>query len=256
MSLAGRRIVVTRATHQADEVIAQIKAHGGIPILYPCIAITAPDDTSALNHALKQLGTFDWLIFTSSNTVYALQQQLQRLDIKIDGSRIKIATVGTKTDKTLRDIFGQSADFIPTQYTADELARDLPLSLGDRIFLPQSALADDTLSAQLSARGATVTVVDAYQTIIGSGGDDVPALLEQHRIDAVTFTSGSTVTNFVERIMPLTAFDVPAICIGASTYDVAIEAGFKTVLYPDNFTINNMIDLLSDFLEEATYGKP
>jgi len=128
------------------------------------------------------------------------------------------------------------------------------LSGGEKILLPQSELAPDTLALELSKRGADVTVVDAYRNMIGSGGEDVPALLRQNRIDAVTFTSGSTVENFIERIAPQTAFDVPAICIGSSSATIALHAGFTSVHYPENYTIPDMVKLLSNFFEEVHDG--
>ncbi len=254
MTLYGRRIVVTRATHQSEEIIGLLRDAGGIPVCYPCIDIAPSENPGALESALSNLSEYDWIIFSSSNTVRALQRHILEKQPGIDWTKIKIAAVGTKTGDAILQTFKRYADFIPEIQTGEALAESIPLNPGDKIVLPQSALADDKLASLLSKKGATVTLVEAYRNVIGTGGEDVPALLSQNQIDAITFTSGSTVTNFVIRITPVEAFDIPAICIGSSTYQVAVEAGFQKVYYPENYTIPDMIELLESHFDEVKHG--
>lgn len=254
MTLVGKRIVITRAEHQADELTRLIEQAGGIPILYPCIEIVPPADTTTLDSALHHLSVYDTVIFTSSNTVFFVAERLANLDIVFDWRTIRIVAVGDKTDALIQSTFNREADFIPSQYTASSLADELPIRKGEKILLPISALSDGELTDLLIARGTEVTTVEAYQTVIGTGGDDISALLRENKIDAITFTSGSTVTNFVKRIAPETAYDIPAVCIGPSTYAVAMNAGFTNAVYPENYTLKDMLHLLSSLLNEVQYG--
>lgn len=243
----GKKIVVTRAAHQASDFINQLHAIGAIPISYPCIAISPPDDTTELDAQLRNLASFDWLLLTSPNTVRAIHQRLQELSIQPNWSHVKIAVVGSKTAKAVQTILGQAIDFMPTDYTGDALGHTLPNVTDQSVFLPISELADDTLSQTLNTRGAHVTRVIAYQNSIGTGGADVPALLLHNQIDMLTFTSSSTVENFLQRITPVPPPDVPTLCIGPSTAKTATSYGFRQVLMPDTYTIEGMIQRILDY---------
>jgi uroporphyrinogen-III synthase len=247
--LAGKRIVITRATHQALALEILLRQHQAIPILYPCIAIVPPENTSQLDTQLVNLESFTWLILTSTNTVYALKERLNALNLH-PGSQPHIAVVGHKTAQAFRNQFQHQPDFVPDKFTAESLAQSLPIEGHERIFVPQSALADQLLADMLRARGAEVTCVTAYETIIGDGGEHVPAMLQQGEIDVLTFTSSSTVKNFVRRIGPLPLPDIPALCIGSSTADTAKHIGFKQLIVPDeNYTLHGMVDALIHYYE-------
>ncbi len=240
MSLQGKRVVVTRAAHQAGELADLLRQRGAVPVLYPCIALVPPQDTTALDYVLRNLAAFDWLILTSANTVDILRLRAARLNI---APRLKVAAVGAATAAALRDALGIEADFIPAVQTAEHLAEALPLRPGERVFLPQSAIARPHLRQILSERGAHVTAITAYKTTVGTGGEDVPYLLETGQIDALTFTSSSTVTHFVQRAG--TVSEVPAACIGAATAQTAREAGFGCVIAPDaDYTLTGLVAVL------------
>lgn len=243
----GKKIVVTRATHQASDFINQLHAIGAIPISYPCIAISPPDDTTELDAQLHKLDSFDWLLLTSPNTVRAIHQRLNDLSLQPNWSHIKIAVVGSKTAKAVQTILGQAIDFMPTDYTGDALGHTLPNATDQSVFLPISELADDTLSQTLNTRGAHVTQVIAYQNSIGTGGADVPELLQHHQIDMLTFTSSSTVENFLQRIDPISPPNIPTLCIGPSTAKTATSCGFQHVLMPNIYTIEGMIQRIHDY---------
>lgn len=245
--LANKRIVITRASHQADALVNLVQEYHAIPILYPCITLLPPDDTHILDTCLQQLHDFNWLILTSSNTVYALYQRLQTLDIQPAWGTCKIACVGKSTASTVAGYFHRPADFIPQTATGQALAQSLPITHGAKIFLPQSGLADHSVANMLISRGAQVTVVDAYQTVIGAGGDDVPAMLQRGEIDVLTFTSSSTVDNFLQRIAPRPIPDLPALCIGSSTAQTAREAGFQQVIVPEQFNLESMMSALNAY---------
>ena len=238
MSLRGKRVVVTRAPHQAHKLVNKLNAYGAIPVLYPCIAI-APTDDNTLVNALTE--DYDWTILTSGNTVHALA--LCSADVARFG---KIAVVGKSTARSLKRHFGVEADVIPATQTADALAQTLTLDAGARVFLPQSVLADDTLYTALSAQGATVTHVDAYRTVIAEGGDDLPGMLARGEIDALTFTSPSTADHLTTRL-GFVPVDVPAACIGPVTADAVEKHGYTTLITPETYTLDAMLQALAGY---------
>jgi uroporphyrinogen-III synthase len=251
--LVGKHVVITRATHQASTLETLLRQHQAIPILYPCIAIVPPADTTQLDTQLIHLESFDWLILTSTNTVHALKERLNTLDLHPDWTQLKIAVVGGKTAHAFHNQFACDVNFIPNTFTAESLAQTLPINRHDRIFVPQSVLADNTLTEILYRRGAEVICMTAYETVVGHGGEDVPAMLQRGEIDALTFTSSSTVENFVRRIHPLPLPDVPALCIGSSTADTARRIEFKQIIVPDSdYTLQGMIDTLTHYYESSS----
>lgn len=239
MSLWGKRVVVTRATHQAEGLANLLREYGAIPIMFPCIAIAPPADTTELVSALHKLASFDWLVLTSKNTVRILKQQIEALEIEPNFQ--KVAAVGQATAALFTKEFGVPVDFVPDEQTAHALCKSLHLKNNEQIFLPQSALANESFAEGLRERGAAVTVLDAYRNVIGSGGENVSLLLERHLLDAITFTSGSTVENFAIRLAPQTALHIPAACIGSSTANSALQHDYQHIIMPDHYTLNDML---------------
>jgi uroporphyrinogen-III synthase len=229
MGLEGKRIVVTRALPQAALVMTLLREKGAIPLSYPCISIV-PRKLELDTH------DYDWLIITSSNTAFALRGH--------DFSQVKIAAVGEASAQAVRDYLGQTVTFTPEVHTGEALAQSLSIKGGERLLLPQSASASDKLGQSLRERGATVDCPIAYDNFIGEGGEDIPNMLDV--IDALTFTSGSTVENFIKRIAPRTAFHLPAAVIGDSTATSAQVHGFQTIV-PKEFTLEAMVEALEHY---------
>jgi uroporphyrinogen-III synthase len=229
MSLQGKRIVVTRAANQADSLMNLLKEKGAIPLLYPCISI-APREIEFDSR------DYDWLIITSSNTAFALKGQIV--------SHLKIAAIGQTTAQSVKSYLGKEAAFISEIQSAEALAKSLPLETGTRVLLPQSAIAKDNLSQRLSERGAVVHSITAYDTLPGTGGEDIPNLLDS--LDAITFTSGSCVENFTRRIYPKKASHLPAAVIGDNSATAAQVHGYQTIV-PQEFTIEAMVEALEAY---------
>lgn len=253
-ALSGKRIVNTRATHQAEGLNTLLRARRAIPLDYPCIAITPPKDSGLLDAALLQLitGRFDWLVLTSANTVFAISERLQTLGLIFKGAAFRTAAVGTATAEIAEAWLGLELFGLPPQYMAESLAEHLPIETGTRVLLPESAIARPLLADRLVARGVVVSVIDAYQTICGQGGADIPLLLAQNQIDALTFTSSSTVTYFLERIHKEgghkdDALAVCAACIGTKTAATARECGFKVLTTATEQTLNGLIEALDTY---------
>ncbi len=203
--LAGLRIVNTRASRQASSLTRLLEAEGAEVLHYPTVEIKPCADSGKLDAALKELaaGRFDWLVITSANTVYTLADRLRTLGIqhaRIAQHSTMVAAVGSATASAVREELNLSVDLLPDAYVAESLAASLRVGRGSRVLLPQSALARPLLVNTLRRVGAEVAAVTAYRTVVGHGGDDLPRHFRQGNVDAVVFTSASTVHNFVERL--------------------------------------------------------
>jgi len=253
-ALNGKYIVNTRAAHQAEAFNVLLRARGAVPLDYPSIAIAPPEDSTLLDAALCNLiaGRFDWLILTSANTVMAVAQRLKALELTLTGAAFRTAAVGPATAEAAQTQLGLDLFDLPPQYIAESLAEHLPIETGTQVLLPESAVARPTLANRLLERGAVVRVVDAYQTICGQGGVDLARLLAQKRIDALTFTSSSTVSYFLERLdkeggRREDALALCAACIGTKTAAIARECGFTVVTTAIEHTLDGLIDALDTY---------
>jgi uroporphyrinogen-III synthase len=200
LPLAGRRILVTRARHQAGQLASELAALGAGVIEIPAIEILPPESFEPLDAALRILPHYDWLLVTSANTVRALRERMAVLDVDVAAfSRLKIAAVGSATARSLEES-GISVDLVPPEYVAESLLSALGDQIrGKRVLLARAAVARDVIPETLAARGAHVDVVDAYRTVVPADSAERIAELfspGQHFPAAATFTSSSTVTNF------------------------------------------------------------
>jgi uroporphyrinogen-III synthase len=247
--LHGKRIVNTRAVHQANALDRLLEERGAIPLSYPCIAIAPPDDCTVLDRALRDLvdRRFSWLVFTSSNTVRAIANRLAELDI-IAPDSMPIAVVGPATAVAVQEAFGRTPQFMPGRHDAAALAAGLPVRPGEAVLAPGSNIARPELARILAERGAKVTSVVAYRTVIGSGVVDLPGMLTDGLVDALTFASPSAVRGLFLRLAneggsALSLLGLPAVCIGESTWRTAEELGLASLASPTQ-TLEGMVDTL------------
>lgn len=254
--LAGRRVVNTRAAHQAPALDALLRVSGALPVPYPCIAIVPPRDCRALDRSLAALaqGGYDWLVLTSTNTVDALAERLLEIGQTLTLANIRVAAVGPATARAANDRLYLETVLLPESYVAESLALALPLVTDARILLPESAIARPTLADALVARGAHVDVVTAYETVCGQGGADVPALAAQGQIDAVAFTSSSTVTCFCTRFMAEGGRledlrGVAVACIGEKTAATAREQGLDVAVVPATSTLEGLVEAIQAYYQ-------
>lgn len=262
-ALEGKRIVITRASHQASELEQLLRDEGAVPLLYPCIAITTPSEPEQLNSILKTAlkGEFDWLILTSTNTVRALKDVLDGMGVKSPyPSKLQVAAVGSKTAQYAEEQLGLKVNIVPEHYTATSLAKALPLEKNARILLPQSEIAEPILANTLNAIGAIVTSVIAYQTVMGSGGVDLPELLGRGKVDAITLTSTSTVTHLLQRLQNeggnVHLLETVCIaCIGTSTAAAARENNLSVDVIAKQQTIDGLVSALEHYYAELAIGE-
>lgn len=249
---AGKRVVVTRAMHQAAELTDLLSQAGATPVLYPCLAIVPPDDPTELDDALIRAaaGDFDLLVLTSANTVLILAQRLAALDLILPA--LTVASVGPKTAEAAETMLGLTVDLIAAEHVAEKLAEEIAPAPGQRLLLPQSAIARPVLVDSLRAAGAQLTVVEAYRTILGQGGEAVPEMLAAGQIDAITFTSSSTVANFLARLKReggdrryLSGVCLAA--IGPVTAEKLAEMELAADVVPDDYTLSGLIAALDTY---------
>ena len=256
-ALAGKRIVVTRAANQADELDDLLRSRGAEPLSYPCIAIAPPADTGPLDAALRGLvaGEFAWLVLTSRNTVAVLAERLKALGLTLHNARqVSLAAVGTATAEAAGRELGLRAGLIPAESVAEALAAALVerLKPGDRVLLCQADIARSVLADALRAAGADVISVVAYRTVASSGGVDLPALLAARQVDALTFTSASTVRNLMLRLAaeggrPADLAGVCIACLGPITADTAQKLGLTVHVVPVEHTIPALVEALEAY---------
>ncbi len=264
-SLAGRRILVTRPREQAAALCHKLSALGAEPIPFPTIEIAPMSNYAALDDALRQLDQYHWVIFTSVNGVHAFWSRLALTGLQNPTSfTCKFAAIGPATGAALEQ-HGVRAEYIPDEYVAEALAGGLGDVDGKKILLPRAEAAREVLAVELGRRGATVHEIAAYRTQPGS--PDPQALAELRRgVDAITFTSSSTVRNFVMLVgaspdnagvsvfharepggLPRQWVGNPVIaCIGPITAQTAKDAGLLVDVIASQYTEDGLIAALAD----------
>lgn len=250
MRLEGKRVINTRAEHQAAALDDLLRAEGAIPLNYPAIAIIPPPDTRPLDEAIRdmQAGAFDLLVLTSANAVDNVAKRAEELGISLEG--MPTAAVGGTTAAAAREKLGAEIQLIPHEQNATALAYALNTRQGARILLPQAENAHSMLEEKFAQAGAEVTAVVAYQTIRGSGGVEAAQLLNTRQVDAIMFTSGAAVGFFVERVREEgdTRFDgVCAACLSERIGRAARDYGFSTVTAAEQQTLDGLLAALANY---------
>ena len=241
--LFGRRIVVTRARQEASALSARLVELGADAVLLPTIRLVEPADEGAgLRQAATGLrqGDYQWVVFTSARAVSPLMAELR--DARAFGPA-HVAAIGPGTAEELRRHF-VVADLVPDEFIAEALVDSFPEGDG-RVLLPRAAVARDVLARGLQAKGWTVDVVEAYRT-----EPDVPSaegLDAAAAADAITFTSSSTVTNYLA-VAGRSAVPPVVACIGPVTAATAREAGLTVDVVAAVHTVDGLIAALVEHL--------
>lgn len=246
--LFGKRVLITRPTHQGEDFSLALAALGADAIVAPTIRTDPPNDTSAVDRALNELATYAWVVFTSQNGVDAFFEQLKARgrDARALGS-VHVACVGTKTAERLKT-YGISADFVPKDFIGEALADGLidATSAEDRILIFCAQDARDVLPQRLAEAARVPEVVAAYKTSL-LREDGFAAKLA--RADIVTFASASAVHGFVHQLgaaahaRAASAGKVVA-CIGPVTAGTARELGLRVDVVADTFTTHGLLAAL------------
>jgi hydroxymethylbilane synthase len=224
----GRRVLVTRATEQADQLVSALRDAGLEPIPVPTIAVEFAPPRGDLEAAAGLLHTYDWVVITSANGARALLKAAERILTELGAP--SWAAIGPATRRVLEHE-GIEVRFQPSQSSALAMADELVVDPGDRVLVVRGDLADDDLAVALRARGAEVDDVAAYRTLETPDSSRVllRRALSEGPIAAVAFTSGSTVRGLVAlgRDESIDILSMPCVCIGPETAEVARAAGFR-----------------------------
>jgi uroporphyrinogen-III synthase len=258
MPLAHRRILITRASHQASELAGRLRELGATPILIPTIEIAPPASYAELDAALAQIQSFDLIAFTSANAVHAFQKRAQGLGIGLTPAPRSIAAVGPSTARALESI-GLHADIVPPTYTAESLASTLaPEAAGRRILLVLAGNAPPTLRSALEDAGAQITVATAYTNRVPDASRAaLTSLFAQPSSypDAITFTSASTVINLLA-LLEAAALTLPGRSIRASIGPITSRALTDFGLPPHIEAAEPSIAALADALAAHFQASP
>ena len=198
LSMPGRVVVITRAVEQQSKMSCLLVALGATVLELPALEIGPPDDWRPLDNALKDLGYFHWVIFSSANGVRAVQQRLkcQGKSLACRPQSVRLAAIGRKTAQQL-ECFGAHADFIPPHFVADSLINHFPVAscLGLNMLVPRVQSGGRTLLADVFGKaGVRVVEVPAYESRCPTTIPKATAnYLKQKAVDAITFSSSKTV---------------------------------------------------------------
>jgi uroporphyrinogen III methyltransferase / synthase len=239
--LFGRRIVVTRAREQASELRARLEMLGAEVLELPAIAVQPVD------FDLHEVAGITWIVFTSANGVDAFfDRGLARANLDaraLAGTRVAAIGPGTAHALARRGI---RADLVPARFVAESLLEAFPepTQPHERVVIARAETARDVLSDGLSARGYDVDVLAVYRTVTGSPDAEQLARVRAGDVDAITFTSSSTVTNFCDLVGALPGPQPLVVSIGPVTSDTARERGLRVDVEADPHTIGGLIDAL------------
>ena len=259
--LFGRRIVVTRSREQASDLVDMLEDRGAEVIQAPTIRIAPPEDMDALDRACADAGAYDWIVFTSANAVdHFMSRVLGNGDIR-DLKGVRLCAIGPSTAQRVSR-HGVRVDLIPEESRSEVVIEALSAAgaiKGKRFLLPRSDIAREVLADQLRDAGAEVSEVVAYRTLVGGadrdGDQDVYRMLLDRRIDAVTFTSASTVRNFAKIYGEDQAADLLSATVVASIGPVTAEAaqqlGIATTVMPERYTVPDLVDALVGHFKSA-----
>jgi uroporphyrinogen III methyltransferase/synthase len=249
--LFGKNIVITRARAQASNLVSDLTKLGANCIEIPTIDIAPPGDIGPMKTAIDNIKDYSWLVFTSVNGVKFFFKTLFDMgrDVRVLG-HLKFACIGPVTKERLAD-YGIISDILPETYRAESVVdafSDRRMAK-EKVLLPRASIARSVLPDELKKMGAVVDEVTAYETLINEKGkDQLIELLKNNGVDAVTFTSSSTVSNFMTLLegedKKALLENVLVASIGPITSDTARSLDLEPDVEAVEYTIPGLIDAL------------
>ena len=256
--LAGRRIVVTRARHQASALSAELISLGAEVVELPAIEIVPPVSYAPLDNALSNLSKYQFLVVTSANTARVLVERslVLGIDQAVFGSLVVVA-IGSSTGQALENA-GIPVSMVPERYVGEALAAAIKDKVkGSRVLLARASVARDVVPSELTRCGAVVDIVDAYRTVLPQ--ESVIRLRELFAPDgklpdAVTFTSSSTVSNFFRLLAEAgtrLGGQVKAVSIGPITSATLREHGWEPAAEASEHNVAGIIHATMELLSRS-----
>lgn len=247
--LAGVRVLVGRARHQASVLSEELKKLGAEVIEIPFIEIRPPRSYKLFDAALGRIAKYDWLVLTSVNGAEALQARMKRLRMKpAQLSHLQIAAIGPATRDALKGMTLKVA-VVPERYVAESVVKSLRNKVkGKRVLLARAKVARDVIPRELRKAGARVDVVEAYATVVPSGSrKKLHSLMDSpvRRPHIITFTSSSTVRNFLAllhgRKRKALTDGIQLASIGPITSSTLRECGLRVDIEAKEYTIPGLV---------------
>lgn len=245
--LFGKRVVVTRAREQASELRARLEALGAEVLELPAI------DVTPIEFDAPDLTGYSWLVFTSANGVDAF------FDRAITGcgldaralAPVSVAAIGPGTAGALARR-GVRADLVPERFVAESLvaAFPKPAGRGQRVLLARAETARDVVPEGLAGKGYEVDVLAVYRTATATPDPDDLERVRSGNVDAITFTSSSTVTNFCDVVGALPDPPPAIVSIGPVTSETVRSRGFEVSIESAPHTIDGLVDAVVQILTE------
>lgn len=254
--LFGKGVVITRPEAQAEEFAALLQLQGARVIHFSTIRVVPPESYDDLDRAVGELSRYQWIIFTSANGVTFFLNRLRELgkDIR-DLKGLRICTIGPATAAKIRSL-GIRVDLVPDAFISEGVVSafsEIDIK-GSRILLPRAETARDIIPEGLAKLGATVDVVTAYRTVTsGKNRSELEPLINEGKVDVITFTSPSTVTNFMETMGRDFALppQVKIACIGPVTEAAVKKAGLNIDIMQERYTVPGLVESLVDFFRRT-----
>jgi uroporphyrinogen III methyltransferase/synthase len=245
--LLGMRILITRPKKSADGLSERLRALGATPIELPTIEIAPPTDFTELDRAIRNMGSYDWIVFTSVHGVKFFAERLTALGSawKTAGN-VKIAAIGPATASTL-ERNGRGADYVPKDFLTEKISEGLGDVKGKRVLLPRTNIASKMLPEQLRGRGALVEEIIAYRTLVPSDlSEDRIRSVFKMGVDLVAFTSPSTVRNLAkvlgENELATLLKGTKVACIGPVTVEAVKELGVNADVVATTHTTDSLVE--------------
>ncbi len=255
--LFKKRIAVTRPENQGAEFIEVLENLGAEVYNCPTIRISPIESRSMIDKEINSLDKYNWIIFTSVNAVRIFMERIFELgkDSRSLG-KIKICTIGSKTGDSLIE-YGIIPDLIPDEFTQEGILKEIKFNKNEKVLLPRAASARDLLPLKLEEMGAVVEVIPLYETIADyTGVKKLRDLLEKNMLDAVTFTSSSTVLSFTQSLDETTRLklfkDVIVASIGTITSKTLRNQGIKVDIEAKEYTAKGLAKAILEFYNMST----
>ena len=251
--LHGRRILITRARHQVDPFRRELVDLGAAVIEVPTLEIQPMPTDERVRNAIKSLERTALVIFASANAVEIFFQML--LGTGADARALhtsKLCAIGQETAESL-ERHGLRPELVTSEYTAEGLAKALEgwEMKGMRVLVPRAEVARDALPSLLANRGAEVEILPVYRSMCPP--DAGPALLRLFNaegVDVITFTSSSTVYNFVKAFpedrLPAVLGDAEVACMGPVTADTARKLGLRVAIVAREYTTHGLVQAIAE----------
>lgn len=238
MSVRPKRILVTRAAHQAAKLSEQLRAAGFEPVEVPVLEIKPLESYDPLDAALRRIVDYDWLIFTSFNAIPVFQVRAMDLGVDLRNLRLKIAAIGNATAQAVEQFLHLEVSVTPKEYVAESLIAALKdEAVGKKVLLARAAVARDVIPDRLRAAGSIVDVVDAYQNATPEGAPEHLHLALEAGIDAATFTSSSSATHLAE-VAQVAGIAFPFNCVKAISIGPITSATLRGLGWPPEAEAN------------------